>query len=84
MAAKSGLGPPESGQLLKVGSALLVAVRAARRVIKVTGAHSTIKTAPRMTKLRPAPQWSAMLPTSGGMTIAARRLMVCRSPTTEP
>jgi hypothetical protein len=37
-----------------------------------------------MTKLWPAPQWSAIPPTIGGMKIAARRFMVCRSPTTEP
>ena len=38
------------GQSLKAGSDC-VAVRAARRIIKVTGTHSTIKMAPRMTKL---------------------------------
>jgi hypothetical protein len=58
-------------------------VRAARRVIKVTGAHRRIKTVPRMTKPGPAPQWSAMAPTAGGIAIAASRFMVWRSPTTE-
>ena len=32
----------------------------------------------------PAPQWSAMAPTAGGIAIAASRFMVWRSPTTEP
>jgi hypothetical protein len=43
-------GGEHGGQSLKVGSAC-DAVRVACRVIKVTGAHSTIKIAPRMTKL---------------------------------
>jgi hypothetical protein len=61
-------------QFPKVGAGWVVAVR--RRVIKVTGAHSTIKIVPRMTKLRPAPQWSAITPITGGMPIAANRFMV--------
>jgi hypothetical protein len=44
------IGKSTRVQSLKVGSAW-VTVRAARRVIKVTGAHNTIKMAPRMTKL---------------------------------
>src|SRR6516164_6970579 len=60
------------------------AVRAARRVIKATGAHRRIKTVPRMTKPGPGPQWSAMAPTARGIAIAASRFMVWRSPTTEP
>ena len=43
-------------QSFELGSAGVIAVRAARWVINVTGAHSTIRTAPRTTKLRPAPQ----------------------------
>jgi hypothetical protein len=74
--ATNAMWPPHT-QSARVAAALdREAERTARRVSSASGTHNSSISAPRMKKLSLTPQWSAMPPISGGITIEVSRCPV--------
>ncbi len=80
---QSGIRPGD--QSARPGATVgVVEACAVRRMIKARGMHNTSMNAPRMKKLLPAPQRSAIRPITGGTRIEVSRCPVWRRPTTAP